>query len=1134
MATLPVLPNLTQGLKFAGNSAYAVDAQGIIWLVQPTQGASVDILSSIDNGVSFTNVSLISLPTGSIPLDPAILLTPSGMLYILGQTGGLGASYLSLWYLDTSTLALSGPFQITGPELLGSDYDLAMLVSGNLYVVTSVLVASGETLNGYEVTPAGLPVSTDTFVTEQELGGVRYSSISLWADPTSYVEVYAASNPKKFKLGSDLVTTISRATRSVGAAPTALQPIGSFQARYVTCRMTVFGMNGNRYMYYAYYSQDHASLIGSIGLGYSSGSLGTWNFYTVRGTAVFSLFDPVFMPGVVLPVLVVLGGPYTSLQGGLPATLYDVDPTEWEFTERADYRYAKNFSTLRASRSSATASMPWSFLAIEGESGVCDFFSGYNAPPTVVLTPTAVAAQLGIVYTFDASQTTDINLDPLEFFWSLSDPTGLATLIQEGSKASVVLPFSAGALARQLTLTVAVTDLTLAGVAIHPPVTASAVLNYPTVLPPTIAASNPINANRNSNVTIYAAVADSSNLPVDYSWAQTGGTAVHILDGGDTAFLSINTGGALISGETLSFTLTVSDGLNAPVSEAFQVIVAARVFPGETDLLARSLWSGDIANRNEDLIWGSLALLGGITDFTSAMRSPLILSAVETTLIDFSMGFESSSDLALNGAAVIGPDSNIILTSALAPGAGSAWALTQVPTGAFSGSFTFRYTGAVSRGLIFWVQTQGSTALSTDDYAWDTASIFPGVAVRIDLFVDDPVSGQTGIILDASTNGIPGSLMPGSGTVEASGNLVLCTYTYFNQVMSIALEDLSTGALYSVSSQIDIPQVLNASLAYVGFTAGGETSGLTVEVFDWTLTSGSNMGSYILISPVSILVVRDEGTYRVFLPDPTDTILGAVHANIDSTIVLTEKGFVHQFLPLNPEADTDYPLNTINISLYSSYSYQNLQVTPPFAGKRVLILFGIEGLLLLQVDAQTFEIYAEYALTSDTGLLYGSANVQWLRTDGVESLHTGRMLIGTADSEGNDYETEIDLASRSVLGTWDSTQIRSQTVTTGELLTTTGEDYSGAPLPPVLLAASISGSSVRLSWTQTRADLVTGYQVYGSINGGDAAVIGYVQSGAVFAATLSGMTINAEYTLTMKALSLDGPSRSSNPLVVVL
>jgi hypothetical protein len=313
------------------------------------------------------------------------------------------------------------------------------------------------------------------------------------------------------------------------------------------------------------------------------------------------------------------------------------------------------------------------------------------------------------------------------------------------------------------------------------------------------------------------------------------------------------------------------------------------------------------------------------------------------------------------------------------------------------------------------------------------------------------------------------------------------------------------------------------------------------------------------MSPSSVLVeeapVESGATqiYSVLLPNVADTILDAVHSDLNETIVLTGAGLLEQFFPPDGNA-TDATAATINVQALEEGSYQTLQVTPNYAGVRVFTLAGSVGVLMLEVAIATFTVVGVLQLSQSSGLLYGADAVTYVRTADVESLRSGKVLVGTMDANGEPFETLIDLATRTIINTFDSSNLESARITTGEQLFTTPDSYSGSPMAPVLLTPTVANGAVTLVWQQTRPDLVFGYQIFmaqdyvagegyaeggygeGAYGGssGTFSLAAIVSSGMSLSVVIPSLPSGATYTFEVQALSLDGDSALSNAVSISL
>jgi hypothetical protein len=139
-------------------------------------------------------------------------------------------------------------------------------------------------------------------------------------------------------------------------------------------------------------------------------------------------------------------------------------------------------------------------------------------------------------------------------------------------------------------------------------------------------------------------------------------------------------------------------------------------------------------------------------------------------------------------------------------------------------------------------------------------------------------------------------------------------------------------------------------------------------------------------------------------------------------------------------------------------------------------------------------------------------------------------LTGTASATnaGNTYETLVDLSKGQIIGTWDKSNLKNQFVNTGEFLFTANEQYSGLPSAPTLNIPVVTGaSSVLLSWSQIRPDLIASYTILISNDGVNYINFMTIGSGYVEEAQLT-LTTGGPYYFIVQATNLDGVSPDSN------
>jgi len=253
------------------------------------------------------------------------------------------------------------------------------------------------------------------------------------------------------------------------------------------------------------------------------------------------------------------------------------------------------------------------------------FTANFTHTNTVSISPPSTgfaAALIPGLLTLNASGSTDASLDPLGYTWSDSfSPAADIVITPSGPFATLFIADAVGPEFLSFHVYASVTDLVYS----HPPSVASTRIFTPANVPPTITFSSPtINVVRNALVTlspVYTGLTDPDDVPT-YLWVQTSGTPITVVNGYSNSTLEIDTGGVIITGETLTFSVTANDGINPAVTASITVNVEPYLFSqGEDTLqLSRSIWTGTISQRNTVQAWGNLDISVFYTDLQSIKR----------------------------------------------------------------------------------------------------------------------------------------------------------------------------------------------------------------------------------------------------------------------------------------------------------------------------------------------------------------------------------------------------------------------------------------------------------------------------------------------------------------------------------
>jgi hypothetical protein len=227
-------------------------------------------------------------------------------------------------------------------------------------------------------------------------------------------------------------------------------------------------------------------------------------------------------------------------------------------------------------------------------------------------------------------------------------------------------------------------------------------------------------------------------------------------------------------------------------------------------------------------------------------------TAAQTAVLDFSAGFNgSSSKLQYNGTAGVSNNRGELTTAGVNE-AGSFFSLNPVDVTGFSTQFNFLLTNANAEGITFTIQNNGPTALGPAGGGLGYGAPMTGgsggipnsVAIKFDLAnTQGEGTTSTGLYTNGAAPTNVGSIDLSSTLNFHSGHTFQVNMTYDGTTLAVIIKDLTTNVTATQNYTVNIPGVVGANNAYVGFTgATGSSQSAQQDITYWTYTPNTAQG----------------------------------------------------------------------------------------------------------------------------------------------------------------------------------------------------------------------------------------------------------------------------------------------------
>jgi len=197
--------------------------------------------------------------------------------------------------------------------------------------------------------------------------------------------------------------------------------------------------------------------------------------------------------------------------------------------------------------------------------------------------------------------------------------------------------------------------------------------------------------------------------------------------------------------------------------------------------------------------------------------------------------FTGQTDLTLVTNATVTGAGAVQLTPATNNNAGAVWTTVKVPINQFTTQFDFHILGAAD-GMGFCIQNLSNTTIGGGGGGMGFAGMAtPSMFIKFDCY--NNVS-TTQIYTNGTAPDDPGSIdLRALGIDWHTNHDFRCTMTYDGATISMTLQDLTTLATNTQTFPIDLPTLMGAGTAFVGFTAATGGANANQEVLNWVYSS---------------------------------------------------------------------------------------------------------------------------------------------------------------------------------------------------------------------------------------------------------------------------------------------------------
>lgn len=980
-------------------------------------------------GYSFTDMVTYTFTTPTKSFDPVACISGTN-LHILGavDNGSGGVNLLKFTYditqEGTANPLLSAPTTVISGTYIRNAYDICALSTGHTFV--SVAVTNTTTfpnqhvLLGIELDTTNATVSTQQLDVSTMRGGNTFNAVSLATPDGVVIETYYESFPKSITY-ADITYSVRRITRDSSGTWGSSIELTNFVGRMADDRLTVITDGEKRFVSQVFYQQliHQDALIGNVLLGYYDGT----KWFTPTQTNKWPI-----IPGSLA------GGSFVQAtlsvpQNGTPYMAYIAEPA---YTLRGAWEGNLQY----AAGDRVTYYSNWVLDAagnkVHFTGKVGDFIANLPVPSTLNIPPNIDTVSWSPAPTSWPMRVASINTSDPDL--AITDIPGFYNQLQftwlRGSKSIVDNK----------------TKWSLIGEKVNSDATvATSYVSAFNVPPSASLTSTPIGANTYRGVTRYfdaSGTLEADGGSVTYAWSND---SVDALNSNLVEFSSAGSSATLfvpyeIGGAAAPFSVAVvAYDVNNPPMNVTGVAVLNNTIIATTDAPVN-------LSVNENV------LLYGL-NFPGINVRPLTVTSVSQNQFSGTItGFTSPNTPTIpqTGYAVAPPQYavyDVVVPQNAAPTIAPMADISAARNSTVTIAPTFTGLGDVDDNITYtWQQTSGTpvsiTGASTATLSVNTQGVNTG--------------GETLVFQITVSDGV-------NPSVSASVNVIVPAYSYLGMDTQRIQRSMWSGSISQRNSSQTwgtlTPSTLYSNVIKVKRNSGSDGYDREIWISPYSVTV------FNPLSP-SMLVLR-----KLLSPDNT-TILDAVQTELDYTLVLDAKQRLSRYKG-QVVITTDSPDIVLDLTSLTTQTFKTVYATVQHDNSRIIAVCGDSGGLLLQVKDSDLTVLGSMELTEEDGFLYGADNIQWIRTSNVETLKTGRVLVGSISTLTSNI-TQISITNNLL------TVTGANAFSANQAVTFRGMGAAGSFLEGItvsLLSATGSAFSASFSHADLAATITTGTAV---------------------------------------------------------